>query len=144
MAGKTYTYDHSLLLDDGGAITSSEAGEVAGVAKILDLGSGLVEGDVVIDVATLDVDTGNEIVTMAMEISDSATFASGIYRVASLQIGDASPLAGDTDMTTGRYILPFNNMIADGVTKRYARIYWTIAGTVAAFNATAYLCKKNN
>ena len=62
--------------------------------------------------------------------------------MASLQIGDAAALAGDTDMTTGRYVIPFNNLIKDGTTKRYMRMYWTIAGTVADFSASAYLALK--
>jgi len=139
MAGITKTYDHSLLLHDGGAITSSAAGEVGGSARVLDLGAGKVEGDIIVDVTELDVDSNNEIVTIGVQISDTANFGSAFYQVASLAVGDASPLAGDTDMTTGRYVIPFNNMIANGVTKRYLRLYFTVAGTVAGFNCTAYL-----
>lgn len=139
MAGITKTFDYSLYLDDGGSITASAAGEIGGTDKILDLGAGLVEGSVIVDVTELDVDTGNEIVTLGVQISSSATFASDYYQVASLQIGDAAAIAGDTDMTTGRYVIPFNNLIKDGTTKRYMRMYWTIAGTVAGFSATAYL-----
>ena len=142
MAGITKTFDYSLYLDDGGAITASAAGEIGGTDKILDLGAGLVEGSVIVDVTALDVDTGNELVTLGVQISSSATFASDYYQVASLQIGDAAVLAGDTDMTTGRYVIPFNNLIKDGTTKRYMRMYWTIAGTVAGFSATAYLALK--
>lgn len=139
MSRNKRTYDHSLLLADSGSITASAAALVGGSAKVVDLGSGQCYGDIVLDVTELDVDSNNEIVTVGVQLSDSATFASGIYQVASLALGDASPLAGDTDMTTGRYIIPFNNMIADDVTKRYLRIYYTIAGTVAGFTATAYL-----
>lgn len=142
MAGITKTYDHALLLADGGSITASAAGEVGGVARILDLGAGKVFGDIVVDVSELDVDSGNEIVTIGVQISSSATFASDYYQVASLAIGDAAAIVGDVDMTTGRYVVPFNNMIKDGTTKRYLRIYYTIAGTVAGFDATAYLALK--
>lgn len=143
MAGVTKTYDHSLLLDDGGSITSSEAGEVAGSARILDLGAGYVYGDIIIDVTELDVDSSNEIITMGVQISSSATFASDYYQVASLAIGHATALVGDTNMTTGRYVVPFNNMIKDGTAKRYLRMYWTVGGTVAGFAATAYLSLKS-
>lgn len=142
MAGITKTYDHSLLLHDGASISASAAGNVATVARILDLGAGKVYGDIIVDVTELDVDSNNEIVTIGVQISDSATFASAFYQVASLALGDATPLAGDTDMTTGRYVIPFNNMIADGVTKRYLRLYFTVAGTVAGFDCTAYLSLK--
>lgn len=139
MSRNKRTYDHALLLGDGGSITASAAAEVGGTARVLDLGAGQCYGDIIVDVSELDVDTGNEIVTIGVQISSSATFASDIYQVASLAIGDAAALAGDVDMTTGRYVIPFNNMIADDVVKRYLRIYYTIAGTVAGFDATAYL-----
>lgn len=142
MASITKTYDHALLLSDGGSITSSAAGEVGGVAQIVDLGAGKVFGDIIIDVSELDVDTGNEIVTIGAQISSSSSFASDYYQVASISIGDAAAIPGDVDMTTGRYVLPFNNMIKDGTTKRYLRIYYTIGGTVAGFDATAYLSLK--
>lgn len=139
----TKTYDHSLLLHDGDAITASAAGSVGGVAKILDLGSGNVFGDIIVDVSELDVDTGNEIVTIGVQVSSSATFASDNYQIASLAIGDAAVLAGDTDMTTGRYVIPFNNLIKNGTAKRYLRLYFTIAGTVGGFDCVAYLAVKS-
>lgn len=139
MSRNKRTYDHALLLGDGGSISASAAAEVGGTPKVLDLGAGQCFGDIIVDVTELDVDSNNEIVTVGVQVSSSATFASDIYQLASLQLGDATPLAGDTDMTTGRYVIPFNNMIKDDTTKRYLRIYYTIAGTVAGFDATAYL-----
>lgn len=146
------TYDELLLLHDGGLVTASGAGNIGTghVAQILDLGGAgfagempATEGDVVIDVAAIEVDSSNEICTIGVQISSSATFASDIYEICSLSIGDSVPLAGDTDMGVGRYILPFQNRIGDGTAKRYLRIYYTIAGTIATgFNFTAYLAKK--
>lgn len=140
------TYDDALVLHEyATALTASAAGSDAdNTAIILDLGTGtadtataaIVEGDIVCDVSTLDVDTGNEIVTIGVQISDDSDFSATYYQVASLAIGDAAALTGDTDMTTGRYIIPFNNLIKDGTPKRYVRLYFTIAGTVSGF-----LCK---
>lgn len=139
----TKTYDHSLLLHDGDAITASAAGNVGGVAKILDLGAGNVFGDIIVDVSELDVDTGNEIVTIGVQVSSSATFASDNYQIASLAIGDAVVLTGDTDMTTGRYVIPFNNLIKNGTAKRYLRLYFTIVGLGGGFDCVAYLAVKS-
>ena len=51
---------------------------------------------------------------------------------------------GDTDMGVGRYVIPFTNEIAESVTKRYLRLYVTIAGSVATgINFVANLHKKN-
>jgi len=143
------TYDDLLLANDGGLITASKAGYVDSAAKIIDLGSGLVEGDIIIDVAAIEVGSDDEKYTIALQVSDSATFASGIYQLAQIQIGSSGTaagdcLAGDVDMSEGRYVLGFNNMIKDGTTKRYARVYCTIAGTVnTGINYTAYLARKS-
>lgn len=142
MAGKTKTFDINLLMKDAGLVAASAAATVSSAAKIIDMGLGEFRGDLVIDVTACEVASGDEIYTVAWEISSSATFASSIYRVADLPLGDAVPLAGDVDMGVGRYILPVHNMIADGVMKRYGRVYTTVAGTIATgINYTAYVAE---
>jgi hypothetical protein len=147
---KAYTFDLDLILHDGVALTASAAGNVTTAigdvdagARIIDLGSGLVEGDIICDVSSLDVDTDNEMVTIGVQISDDSDFSSTFWQVSSLQIGDEAVVAGDQAMTTGRYVIPFNNMIADGVNKRYLRLYFTIVGTLS-FDCFAYLVKRSN
>ena len=142
MSKMTKTYDHSLLLHDDAAITASAAGSVGGVARVINLGTGNVFGDIIVDVSALDVDTGNEIVTIGVQLSSKSNFADDIYQVASLAIGDAAAIVGDVDMTTGRYVIPFNNFIANSVTKQYLRLYFTVGGTVAGFDCVAYLSLK--
>jgi len=143
MAGITKTYDHALLLHDGAVVNASVEGNVAGVARILDIGLGHVYGDIIVDVSAMDVDANDEMITIGVQISDSATFASGYWEVASLSIGDEAIINGDTAMTTGRYVIPFNNMISDGTTKRYLRLYFTEVGTVTTFDCVAYLTSRS-
>ena len=232
------TFDASLVLKDAGAITSSGVCTVDGSAKILDIGGGAMEADIVIDVSAIELETGDERYVIGAQISDSATFASGVYEVCALILGSegtaiatssastspshsgspsysgsvsasetttasksgsaspwsksgsASPwsasgsasysgsasrsgsasnspsysgsvstsvstsastsasvsnggeLHGDTNMGTGRYILPFRNTIADNVTKRYMRLYVLMSGAAGTgINFSAYLAK---
>lgn len=143
------TFDADLELKDAGLIAASAACQVDSAAQILDLGTGLVEGDIVIDVSACEVASDDEKYIIGAQISSESDFASDIYEVTSIQLGSAGTAAGDTipgdtDMATGRYILPFNNMIANGTTKRYLRLYVTVSGTVATgINFTAYLAKKS-
>jgi len=139
MAGFTKTYDSALLLHDGAVVSASVAGNVAGTARILNLGSGRVSGDIIVDVSAMDVADNDEIITIGVQISDSATFASNFWEVASLSIGDEAIINGDVAMGVGRYVIPFTNLIADGVTKKYLRLYFTEAGTVTTFDCVAYL-----
>lgn len=146
----TKTYDVDLELKDAGLLAASAACQVDAAAQIVDLGSGLVEGDIVIDVSACEVASDDEKYEIGVQISDSATFASGIYEVQTLKLGSAGTAAGDnlpgdTDMGVGRYILPMNNMIAGGTTKRYLRLYVTISGTIATgINFTAFLSKRSS
>jgi hypothetical protein len=143
------TFDANLELKDAGLVASSAAATVDSAAKILDLGTGLFEGDIIIDVSACEVASDDEKYVIGAQISSSASFASDVYEVASLQLGASGTAAGDvipgdTDMTTGRYVLRFRNQIANGTTKRYMRIYTTISGSIATgINYTAYLSKKS-
>src|SRR5690606_5828306 len=119
-----YTYDANLLFRDAYAATSSAAAQVDSNARVVDLGTGFVAADMVIDVSAAAVDGGDDAYLISVELSDDDDCSTGKeFRVASLQIGDAAVIGGDTDMTTGRYVLPFNNRSVDGDTYRYARIY---------------------
>lgn len=134
------TYDALLEAKDAGLVAASAAAQVDSAAKILDLGTGVVKGDLIIDATAVEVDSGNEAYRIGIQVSSSATFASDIYEVGSIELGDSAAIHGDTDMGIGRYRVPFTNEIADGVTKRYVRVYTTVAGTIATgINYTAYI-----
>jgi hypothetical protein len=144
MAGIQKTFDINLLMKDAGLVAASAAATVSAAAKVLDLGVGLMEGDVVIDATAVEVGSSDEIYTICFQVSTSATFASVFYSLASLPIGHLTPLLGDTSMIEGRYILPVNNMIADGTCIRYARLYTVVAGAIATgINYTAYLARRS-
>lgn len=139
----TKTYDSLLELKDAGLVAASAAATVDSVAEIVDLGSGDVDADIIIDVSACEVASGDELYIVGAQISSSSTFASDIYEICSLKLGDSAVVPGDTDMGTGRYVLPFQNRIGDGTAKRYMRIYTHVSGTIATgINFTAYLAKK--
>lgn len=138
------TYDALLEAKDAGLVAASAAAQVDSAAKILDLGTGVVKADLVIDATAVEVDSGDETYRIGVQISSSSTFASDIYEIGSIELGDSAAIHGDTDMGIGRYRVPFTNEIANGVTKRYMRVYTTVGGTIAAgINYTAYVGKYN-
>lgn len=139
----TRTYDTLLQLKDAGLVASSAAAQVSSSDKIIDLGSGRVKGDIIIDATAVEVDTGNELYTIIAEFSDSSSFASGIVPGAMTYLGDAAaiPGGGDTDKGVGRYVLPFTNVIND-TQYRYMRLYTLVAGTIATgVNYSAFIDK---
>ena len=135
------TFDILEYVHDGTALTASASGTVGGAAAVIDLGSGFVDAELVLDVSALDVDTGNEVVTVQIKISDTE-IATQKYTQTQFKLGDSTVNNCDVDRTTGRYLIPFNNMIETGQCLRYAHVYFLLAGTIAAFTATGYFVKK--
>jgi hypothetical protein len=130
------TYDHATLLKAAGLVAASAAGSV-----ILDLGDGLMTGDLIIDVSALEVASTDEVYTIALEGSSVAAMTSGSVVLAEKQLGNV-PSPADADTGTGRHIVPFRNEL-NGTLYRYVRIYTTVAGAIATgINYSAFLAKK--
>lgn len=138
---RSKTFDVDLYVHDGTALSASASGTVDSAAVVWDMGSGYVDADLVLDVSTLDVTDGDEIVTVQVMVSDTE-IATEVHCQTQMELGDSAVIKGDVDRTTGRYYIPFNNMIEDGNCKRYAHLYFTLAGTITAFTATGYFAKK--
>jgi hypothetical protein len=129
------TYDHALLLKAAGLVAASAAGSV-----ILDLGAGHMRADLILDISALEVATGDEIYTVALEGSNVAAMDSGSVTLAEKQFGNV-PVPADADTAVGRHLVPVTNEL-NGTLYRYVRIYTTVAGTIATgINYSAFLSK---
>lgn len=148
-ARPSFTFDANLQLKDAGLIAASAAAQVDSAAQVLNVGTGFFEGDIVIDVTAIEVDTGNELYTIALEGSDNADFSTGKeVELCALRLGDSSVTGTDTDNVVGRYTLPFNNRqpsgtgYSEGYCWPYLRLYTTIAGTIGTgINYSAWIAK---
>lgn len=140
-----YTFDAAFELKDAGLVAASAAAQVDSSDQIIDTGSttAFMSGDVVIDVSAIEIASNDEVYTLILEGSTSATFASDIEELAVLRLGANEVLTGggDVDSDTGRYILPFH-LDRNGRRYRYLRMYTVVAGTVATgINYIAYASK---
>lgn len=148
MSRVTKTYDDDLELKDAYAVTTSAAATVGGAARVIDLGTGLVEGDIIIDISAIEVNSDDERYSIIAQVSSTSNFASDVYGLLGIVVGSAGTgmhdnIPGDKDLVAGRYRLPFTNEVTDGVTKRYLRLWTQVAGTVVTgINYTAYLARK--
>ncbi len=134
----SFTFDANLEFKDAGLVAADAAAQVDGSNKIVDLGEGHFVGAMVIDVSAIETASTDERYDITIQLSDSATFASGIVDAAVLPLGHATPLSGDTTSTTGRYVLYFHNEL-NGTWYRYARVFTDVTGTVATgINYTAW------
>jgi hypothetical protein len=134
------TYDAETLLHKPttAAITASAEGKVGTTAKVIDFGddASRMDAKVIVEVADASVGAGEKHV-INVQISDD-NFDADIYNVATLELGNATQLVGDTDLASGRFELPFCN-VHNGVAKRYVRTYATITNPSPANSPAASL-----
>lgn len=134
----SFTFDANLEFKDAGLVAADAAAQVDSAAKVVDLGEGHFVGAMVIDVSAIEIASNDERYDICIQLSDSSTFASGIVDAVVLALGAHETLAGDTDSTTGRYVVYFHNEV-NGTWYRYARIYTDVTGTIATgINFTAW------
>lgn len=131
-----FQYDDDLNLKDAGLVASTTT-----ETTIVDLGSGIVDGFLVLDVSAVEVADGNEIYLICLEGSNVAAMSSGSVCLSQIEMGNASAPA-DADTSTGRFAIPFRNE-QNGTVYRYVRIYTEVAGTVATgINFSAFIAKR--
>lgn len=96
---------------------------------IIDLGAGFVEGNIIVDVDSVEIATGNEIYTLSLEGSNVAAMDSGSVCLAKKVFGNlVVPMDGALSTAT-RYVIPFRNE-EGGTLFRYVRLSALVAGTI--------------
>lgn len=130
-----FTYDAATALKAAGLVAVSTDG------TILDLGEGLFDGFLVLDVSAVEVASGDEIYTVSVEGSSVAAMTSQSVCLAKKVLGNlVVPMDGPTGV--GRFVVPFRNE-ENGILKRYIRLSTLVAGTVATgINFSAFLAKR--
>ncbi len=131
-----FQYDDDLNLKSAGLVATTTT-----ESTIIDFGSGIVDGFLVIDVSAVEVASTDEIYLICLEGSNVAAMSSGSVTLAQIEMGNASAPA-DADTGTGRFAVPFRNE-QNGTVFRYGRIYTEVAGTVATgINFSAFVAKR--
>ena len=131
-----YTYDTELSLKAAGLVAASADG------SILDIGEGLVDGFLVIDVSAVEIASGDERYTISLEGSNVAAMDSGSVCLAKKVFGNLVVPMDAALSASGRYVVPFRNE-EGGTTFRYVRLSTLVAGTVATgINFAAFIAKR--
>ena len=152
-----FVYDADLLLEDSltsagavSAIVESQVGKVLDVAKIVDLGDGLVEGYMIVDIDAILCSAADVLYEIFLQGSQSATFATAgaVRNLAALELGsgelmtNATATSGDEGAAGNRYVVPFRNEV-NGEVFRYVRAYLELAdGTGESITTTIWLSIK--
>lgn len=153
MAFQTYSValDSATQLKDVGLVAATAAATVGGSAAVADLGGGYAEFDVVVDWSACEVASGDERFDIVIEGCALSTFGSGVYRLATLTLGDSSVSGNATDTPPqGRMVIHANNVAitsaSDGNSAsalRFVRARTIVAGSIATgINYQAWLVAK--
>ena len=120
--------DDLLILKAKGTVATSMVGEdPVGTDKYYDTGGGHTKGDVVVQVYAVPNILASTKITMRLQGGRNSSFST-INDLQILELGDSTQISGGSDLTTGRYVLPFSNDL-DGTVYRYLRHYITCGGT---------------
>lgn len=139
-----FTPDINTRLKAPGLVAAS-----ASMGTIVRLGGPTQRGrilvDMHLDVTALEVDSGDELYALHFQVSNSETFASGIFSTFIVELGDAAVLTGgqDVDSPLGHYVFPVTNDHG-GVLYEYCRGFTVVSGTIATgINFQAWLAERH-
>ena len=131
-----FTYDDDLEMKAAGLLATSTDG------SIIDLGEGLTDGFLVIDLTACEIASANEIYTVSLEGSTVAAMTSASVCLAKKVFGNVVVPMDDAASASGRYVIPFRNE-ETGEIQRYVRLSTLIAGTIATgINFSAFIAKR--
>lgn len=135
------TFDADLEFKDAGLVAASAAATVDSSAQVIDLGTGVFKGMMIIDVSALEIASNTEIYDIVIQGSPDSTFtAATIAELAAINLSakEVKRTDCDKDDAVGRYKIYFDNE-QNGTYYRYARVYTVVAGDIATgINYTAY------
>jgi hypothetical protein len=128
-------FDNTHILKDAGAVTSSGYAEVDASAKVVNLGSGLMRMNLIIDISALDISSDDELYCIHLMGGSDASFTQQVS-LASKELGHNASLQGNRDSKISRIILPVQNE-QGGTVFPYVRIRHVISGTSPSINYIA-------
>jgi hypothetical protein len=145
-----FLYDADLLLEDSlnssaasSPIVASQVGKVLDVAKQVDLGDGLVTGNMIVDVSDIEVGT-DENYEIKLQGTNTTGFGSDFVTLSMVELGHADTVVGTAAIGADgdRYVVPFRNEQA-GTVMRYVRAYLLILnGTAETITTKIWLTIK--
>jgi hypothetical protein len=125
-------FDTQHVLKDAGEVTSSGYGTVDAAAQVLDLGFGLVRGNLILEISRLAMQGNDQTYSIHLMGGDDESFTNTVS-LAILEVGPAETIQDNKDSKLGRYIVPFENQ-RNGVIYPYVRVRHVLGGTGPVLN----------
>lgn len=132
MAYYKIIYDNSLLLMPSSTITTTTTGTL-----IVNVGTGFVKGNWVIDINSVSTVVGTELYHFYLEGATNAIMTTGNVILSNAYMGNnVAPMLADT--TPGRFVLPFTNE-QNNTLCQYIRLYLTVSGASPSITFSSFL-----
>jgi len=131
--------DTEHILKDAGEETASGFGQVDGSAKVVNLGNGLVRGNVILDISAVKISAKDEKYSIHLMGGTNASFSNEVS-LCSKELGHNASLQGNVDSKLSRVVLPFQNEERGNVYP-FIRIKHVLSGTSPSINYQARLEK---
>ena len=136
------TFDSDLEFKDAGLVAADAAAQVDSAAKVVDVGTGLFKGCMILEVTALEIASNDEIYDIVIQGSSDSDFgtAGNIVDLAQINLSakEVKRTDSDKDDETGRYKIYFDNE-NNGTFYRYLRLYTDVSGAIATgINYSAY------
>lgn len=119
------TLDAALILKDAGAVTADGGGTVDAVARVVNVGPGLIKAALIVDVNALDLAGGDEVYDIILQGSTDPTFATNVSVLTRLRAGAA---IGEDSFGIGRISRIFTNTAENGEILPYLRVFHDVTG----------------
>jgi len=135
---KSFTPAIDQLMRDAGAITASAAALVGGVAKEFNLGPGLYEGRIHVELTAFDITGGAGGFERYNILVQGKDAAGNWTTLAQLQIGEATVTDHGEDSVAGHYVIYFANE-HNGEIFETIRLFDAMSGETPSINYSAWL-----
>ena len=136
------TFDSDLEFKDAGLVAADAAAQVDSAAKVVDVGTGLFKGCMILEVTALEIASNDEIYDIVIQGSSDSDFgtAGNIVDLAQINLSakEVKRTDSDKDDATGRFKIYFDNE-NNGTLYRYLRLYTDVSGAIdTGINYSAY------
>jgi hypothetical protein len=137
---------HPVILDTATVLKASAAVTVTANATAIDVGSGFIDGYVVVDISAAATGADN-IYEIIIQGGTDSGITTGVRNLARVQLAATGTTGESADnRVVGRLLIPVCNSVVAGVDPtRYMRVRTTVAGTGSpSITYSAYLTKKTH
>ncbi len=130
-------FDNEHILEDGAAgKTVSGYGQVDAAAQVVDLGDGLVRGNLIVDVTRLAMQGRTQFYKIVLLGGSDESFTQEVA-LCTLELGPKETIEGNKDSKLARYIVPFQTE-KNRTVFPFVRARHVLSGTGPVIN---YVCR---